>query len=163
MKGFCFTGVVGLCVFFLFSCSSVKYTIRTGLPKHKTSKTFEQSYPKVWSATYNAVASNADIEVAEESEGIIKTAWNYGISDINIADYKVDDKKRVKPLRLRYRYTVFLKRITGGVRVVIDSDQDFEKLNPEDIETPSDSWVSTVSSTSREHELLAAIQTELLK
>ena len=145
------------------SCSTVEYTVKKGLPTYSTHKTFEASYNKVWSATYNVIAVNADIEVAEESSGVIKTDWNFGTSDINIAEYKVDDQKRYKPLRLRYRYIITLKKVTGGVKVHVKSRQEFEELTPESMETPSDSWVSTKSSTARENALLEAIKTELRK
>jgi len=159
-----------LCIFFVVaiftfiqSCSSVKYTLKKGLPRYKTEKTYEASYAKVWAATYNVVAATADIEIAEESDGIIKTGWNYCTSDMNIAEYKIDDRKKYKPLKLRYRYIISLEKVPGGTKVNINSDQDFEELNSDNYETPSDSWISTKSSTHREHSILENIKIELTR
>lgn len=163
MKTPLFFPFVLLLMILFVACSSVNYTVKKGFPKYSTEKTFEASYSRVWAATYNAIAANADIEIAEESDGIIKTGWSYGTSDINVAEYKLDDQMRYKPLRLRYKYVVTLKKKFSGIKVGIKSYQDYEELSSEGPDVPSDSWVSTESSTARENKLLQAIKNELRK
>jgi hypothetical protein len=144
------------------SCSSVKYIRKEGLPTYETQRTFESSFSKVWSAAYNAVASIADIEIAEESDGIIKTDWTYGESDVDIARYKINDQVKYKKLKLRFRYTILLKKVTGGTHVTIHSEQEYEELG-KDFEIPTNTWVATKSSTIREYNLLENIKTQLLR
>jgi len=147
---------------FMLSCSSTKYIRKEGLPVYQIERTFEYKYEQVWNAVYNAIAAVADIEIAEESDGIIKTDWSYGESDIDIAEYKIDDQIKYKKLKLRYKYTVLIQKVTGGVKVIVNSDQDYEELG-KDFDVPTNSWVSTTSSTVREHNLLENVNTELLK
>jgi uncharacterized lipoprotein len=147
-------------MFFLISCSSVNYVVKP-IKKLQTSKIYNKNFKTVWEATYTAVSETADIEIAEDSEGIIKTDWNHTTSDINVVEYEVDDVVKTKALKIRYRYLVLVKKIKNKTRVEIESEQEYEEFDPEEPEVSTNSWVATKSSTVRENAILKLLDKRL--
>lgn len=92
------------------------------------SKEFEEEYPVVWKATLSACA-NYKIEDANEDKGLLKTDWVYSTSQDKYFEYTVNGFPRKKYLQSRLRYIIHVQKQLGGVKVLVQADEEVENLN----------------------------------
>lgn len=146
----------------LSSCSSTKYKIKKS-GKHQTQQIYKKSYEDVWNTIYDSIAVQADIEIALETEGFIRTGWNYSKSDIHYVEYEIDGQKKTQPLRIRFRYLVTLQKEEQGIKLKIESEQEYEEFDPESPNERTGSWIATTSAAKKEVELLKSFDAALAK
>jgi hypothetical protein len=136
-KKMIFTGMS--LILFALSCSSgpkVKQQAYATLPAHRV---FEFEFPVVWNGIEIALKNQkiivqdpkdvSTLELKKLTKRSLETDWIYSQSQDKYQEYKINDSPRKKALQVRYRYFLKAKSVLGGTEVVIQTEEEIERLN----------------------------------
>ena len=159
MTKFAILGLLSLSLIAAPGCSSDKLPVKQEkFAKLRDRRTYEYEYPAVWKAIL-AAFTHYSIEEKDVEEGTIETDWVYSRSNDKYVSYKVNGLPRRKAVQTRVRYELKANKVMGGVEVIIQLKEEIEQLNRDG---SSSGWTEAAESdTSRTHEILEKIQTEI--
>jgi hypothetical protein len=163
--------VLGLVFLFLFGfgCSSGPAVKQQAYAKLANEHTYEYEFPDVWKAIEvsfrNHKVAERDpsevdtLEMKKLTKRTLETDWILGQSRDKYIEYKVNGSPRKQYLQTRVKYTVLADRVIGGVKVLVKTKEEVERLNKDG--TPS-GWDSMGNvDPSRAAEVLDKIEQSL--
>lgn len=119
-------------------CSSTRDVKTQAYAKLKSERTFEYDFPVVWKGIESALKNHrikdrdpeevGVLEMKKLKERSLETDWIYSQSRDKYVEYTVNGFKRKKYLQIRYRVKLKAERVMGGTQVVVDIDEEIEKL-----------------------------------
>ena len=131
---------------------------------------YEYEFPVVWKAVEKAFQNYKvvdrdpsevnEVELRKLSERSLETDWLYSESRDKYVEYRVNDVPKRKALEVRIRYKLEAKKVLGGVRVSIKTEEELESLGADG----SSHGYSKVDhpDSSRPNELLEKINLAIL-
>lgn len=133
-------GIVVFLAVFASACASTPPVKTEAYAQLKNHRTFENDFPTVWKAieevfrntkvTERDPDSVTELELRNKvKERKLKTDWSYGQSRDKYEEYKINDLPKKVFLQERTRFTVDARRVMGGVEVVVQNEEEIEKLN----------------------------------
>ena len=169
MKRFVLVSVLGLLLTGASCSSNIK---QQQYAKLRQERTFEYEFPVVWGGIQKALrdykiksadptAEEANTpDLKKRNDGEIETDWVIGQSRDKYIEYQVNDLPKKKYLQMRFRFIVKASRVLGGTHVVVQAQEELEKLdeagNPDGYET------SDEPDSSRANDVLERINLALL-
>jgi len=121
------------------ACSSNPEVKRQKYAKYRQNRVFEYEFSVVWkgieSALVNYKIEERDPEKVSKAEfnkipeRTLETDWIYTRSNDKYVEYKVNGSPRKKYLQTRVKYFIKAERSIGGTRVLVNLQEEVERLD----------------------------------
>ncbi len=138
-----------------FGCSSAPVPVKTqAYAELQKERTLEHEFPAVWKGLEAALKDQKIVKRDPESvtttaewneleSRTLETDWVYSQSRDKYIEFKVNNFPRKQYLQIRFRYRVEAKKVLGGTHLIVNLDEQIERLDAagkskdyEDVEKP---------------------------